>query len=70
MIFEGIKVISDGLLACGVTSWLPTTLTDSTENLDAVPETIGQHAGEETGLKFKVSFEGHSLQKIQRRSKS
>lgn len=54
--FEGIKVISDGLLACGVTSWLPTTLTDSTENLDAVCETIGQHAGEETGAKIQGIF--------------
>lgn len=54
--FEGIKVISEGLLACGVTSWLPTTLTDSRENLSAVCETIGQHAGEETGAKIRGIF--------------
>lgn len=54
--FEGIKVISEGLLACGVTSWLPTTLTDSTENLDAVCQTIGQHAGQETGAKIQGIF--------------
>lgn len=54
--FEGIKVISEGLLSCGVTSWLPTTLTDSTENLDAVCETIGQHVGEETGAKIRGVF--------------
>lgn len=54
--FDGIKVISEGLLSCGVTSWLPTTLTDSTENLDAVCETIGQHAGEETGAKIQGIF--------------
>lgn len=54
--FEGIKVISEGLLSCGVTSWLPTTLTDSTENLDAVCETIGRHAGEETGAKIQGIF--------------
>lgn len=54
--FEGIKVISEGLLACGVTSWLPTTLTDSRENLSAVCETIGRHAGEETGAKIRGIF--------------
>ncbi|MBY5033540.1 N-acetylglucosamine-6-phosphate deacetylase [Streptococcus gallolyticus] len=54
--FEGIKVISEGLLSCGVTSWLPTTLTDSTENLDAVCETIGLHAGEEKGAKIQGIF--------------
>ncbi|HFI0150093.1 TPA: N-acetylglucosamine-6-phosphate deacetylase [Streptococcus suis] len=54
--FEGIKVISEGLLSCGVTSWLPTTLTDSTENLDAVCQTIGQHAGQETGAKIQGIF--------------
>lgn len=54
--FEGIKTISEGLLSCGVTSWLPTTLTDSTENLDAVCQTIGQHAGQETGAKIQGIF--------------
>lgn len=54
--FEGMKVISEGLLSCGVTSWLPTTLTDSVENLDAVCETIGQHAGEEKGAKIRGIF--------------
>ncbi len=54
--FEGIKVMSEGLLSCGVTSWLPTTLTDSTENLDAVCQTIGQHAGQEAGAKIQGIF--------------
>ncbi|HFI0172041.1 TPA: N-acetylglucosamine-6-phosphate deacetylase [Streptococcus suis] len=54
--FEGIKVISERLLSCGVTSWLPTTLTDSTENLDAVCETIGTYAGQETGAKIQGIF--------------
>lgn len=54
--FDGIKVMSEGLLACGVTSWLPTTLTDTTENLDAVCETIGRHAGEEKGAKIQGIF--------------
>lgn len=54
--FEGIKVMSEGLLSCGVTSWLPTTLTDATENLDAVCETLGRHKGEETGAKIQGIF--------------
>ncbi|HHT7747612.1 TPA: N-acetylglucosamine-6-phosphate deacetylase [Streptococcus suis] len=54
--FEGIKVISEGLLSCGVTSWLPTTLTDTTENLDAICETIGTYAGQETGAKIQGIF--------------
>lgn len=54
--FEGIKTMSEGLLSCGVTSWLPTTLTDSTENLDAVCETIGKHAGQESGAKIRGIF--------------
>ncbi len=54
--FEGIKVISESLLSCGVTSWLPTTLTDSTENLDAVCETLGKYAGQEKGAKIRGIF--------------
>jgi N-acetylglucosamine-6-phosphate deacetylase len=37
---EGLKKISEGLLACGVTSFLPTTLTADTELLDSVVGTI------------------------------
>ncbi len=54
--FEGIKAISQGLLACGVTSWLPTTLTDSVDHLNAVCQTIGDHAGEEEGAKIRGIF--------------
>ncbi|EFR31895.1 N-acetylglucosamine-6-phosphate deacetylase [Eremococcus coleocola] len=54
--FEGIKVMSEGLLACGVTSWLPTTLTDSVENLNAVCKTIGDHYQEVTGAKIRGIF--------------
>lgn len=54
--FEGIKVISDGLLECGVTSWLPTTLTASTQLLNDVCETIGQHYQEVTGAKIRGIF--------------
>ena len=53
---EGLKVISEGLLSCGVTSWLPTTLTASVEALDAVCQTIGSHYQEVTGAKIRGIF--------------
>lgn len=53
---EGLKVMSEGLLSCGVTSWLPTTLTASTEELDAVCQTIGEHYLEVTGAKIRGIF--------------
>lgn len=54
--FEGIKLISEGLLSCGVTSWLPTTLTSSAELLNDVCETIGNHYQEVTGAKIRGIF--------------
>ena len=54
--FEGIKVISEGLLSCGVTSWLPTTLTSSAQLLNDVCETIGDHYQEVTGAKIRGIF--------------
>ena len=54
--FEGIKVISEGLLSCGVTSWLPTTLTSSAQLLNDVCETIGNHYQELTGAKIRGIF--------------
>ena len=54
--FEGIKVISEGLLSCGVTSWLPTTLTSSADLLNDVCETIGNHYQEVTGAKIRGIF--------------
>ena len=54
--FEGIKVISEGLLSCGVTSWLPTTLTSSAELLNDVCGTIGNHYQEVTGAKIRGIF--------------
>ena len=54
--FEGIKVISEGLLSCGVTSWLPTTLTAQAELLDQVCATIGEHYQEVTGAKIRGIF--------------
>lgn len=57
--FEGIKVMSDGLLSCGVTSFLPTTLTSDVETLNSVSKTIGDHYKEVTGAKIQgIYFEG------------
>uniref|UniRef100_UPI00403F3F02 N-acetylglucosamine-6-phosphate deacetylase n=1 Tax=Candidatus Enterococcus willemsii TaxID=1857215 RepID=UPI00403F3F02 len=56
---EGIKVMSEGLLACGVTSFLPTTLTSSKELLRDVAETVGKVHKEVTGAKIQgIYFEG------------
>lgn len=56
---EGIKVMSDALLSCGVTSFLPTTLTSNRESLTAVATTIGQVQNEVTGAKIQgIYFEG------------
>lgn len=57
--FEGIKVMSDALLSCGVTSFLPTTLTSSRERLKDVAQTIGDHYQEAQGAKIQgIYFEG------------
>ncbi|MER2175126.1 MAG: N-acetylglucosamine-6-phosphate deacetylase [Carnobacterium sp.] len=57
--FEGIKVISKGLLSCGVTSFLPTTLTSDIETLNQVSQTIGDHYQEVKGAKIRgIFFEG------------
>ncbi|MFT8410402.1 MAG: N-acetylglucosamine-6-phosphate deacetylase [Schleiferilactobacillus perolens] len=57
--WEAIKTMSEGLLKAGVTSWLPTTLTGSFDQLNAVCKTIGDHAGQETGAKIQgIYFEG------------
>ncbi|WP_207940864.1 N-acetylglucosamine-6-phosphate deacetylase [Enterococcus sp. DIV2402] len=56
---EGIKVMSDALLSCGVTSFLPTTLTSSKELLRDVAETIGRVHKDVTGAKIQgIYFEG------------
>lgn len=56
---EGIKVMSDALLSCGVTSFLPTTLTSSRELLTKVAATIGEVQNEVTGAKIQgIYFEG------------
>ncbi|CAM3906980.1 N-acetylglucosamine-6-phosphate deacetylase [Mesobacillus zeae] len=54
--FEGLKQISEGLLSCGVTSFLPTTLTASTESLNRVVEMIGANYTRVQGAKIKGIF--------------
>lgn len=57
--WEGINKISEGLLKAGVTSWLPTTITDSDKNLIETCEKYAAHKGEETGAKIQgLHFEG------------
>ena len=56
---DGIKVMSEALLSCGVTSFLPTTLTSSKERLKDVAETIGKMYKEVDGAKIQgIYFEG------------
>jgi N-acetylglucosamine-6-phosphate deacetylase len=54
--FEGLNVISEGLLACGVTSFLPTTLTSSIELLNDVVTMIGANYSKVRGAKIKGIF--------------
>lgn len=54
--FEGLQKISEGLLSCGVTSFLPTTLTSSIEQLDQVVQMIGERKEEVSGAKIKGIF--------------
>lgn len=53
---EGLKQISEGLLTCGVTSFLPTTITSSTEALNHVVEMIGANYKKVCGAKIKGIF--------------
>ncbi|MDR1473521.1 MAG: N-acetylglucosamine-6-phosphate deacetylase [Lactobacillales bacterium] len=54
-----ITTMSEGLLSCGVTSFLPTTLTAEYELLEQVVEGIGAHYKEATGAKIQgLYFEG------------
>lgn len=56
---EGLKVMSEGLLECGVTSYLPTTLTSTRELLTDVARTIGETYQDVTGAKIQgIYFEG------------
>jgi N-acetylglucosamine-6-phosphate deacetylase len=54
--FEGLMAISEGLLSCGVTSFLPTTLTSSAESLNDVVGMIGENYTKVKGAKIKGIF--------------
>ncbi|MEY8463205.1 N-acetylglucosamine-6-phosphate deacetylase [Streptococcus merionis] len=53
---ESLRIISDGLPSCGVTSYLPTTLTAPRELLNAVCQTVGEHAKSTPGAKIQGIF--------------
>ncbi|WP_042354303.1 N-acetylglucosamine-6-phosphate deacetylase [Bacillus rubiinfantis] len=53
---EGLNRMSEGLLSCGVTSFLATTLTASTEQLNEVVTMIGAHYQNVQGAKIKGIF--------------
>ncbi|EOL43606.1 N-acetylglucosamine-6-phosphate deacetylase [Enterococcus caccae] len=56
---EGLNEISKGLLQCGVTSFLPTTLTSDVETLNQVTKMIAEHADQVGGAKIQgIFFEG------------
>lgn len=51
-----LETISKGLLEMGVTSFLPTTLTDSTEKLNEACRVVGEEYREVTGAKVRGIF--------------
>lgn len=53
---EALKNISEGLPSCGVTSYLPTTLTASHTLLNEVCQTIGKNARHLDGAKIRGIF--------------
>ncbi|MGG1676217.1 N-acetylglucosamine-6-phosphate deacetylase [Neobacillus sp. NRS-1170] len=53
---EGLMEISEGLLSCGVTSFLPTTLTSSPDLLNEVVAMIGENYTKVQGAKIKGIF--------------
>lgn len=57
--WNGINKISNGLLSAGVTSFLPTTITASSEHLSQICQTFHNHLHQETGAKIQgLHFEG------------
>ena len=57
--FDGLQTISKALLSCGVTSFLPTTLTADKDKLNDVSKMIGEHYQEVEGAKIRgIFFEG------------
>jgi len=56
---KGMNEISEGLLSCGVTSFLPTTLTSSKQHLKDVAQMLGDIKDKVTGAKIQgIYFEG------------
>ena len=53
---EGLERMSVGLLSCGVTSFLPTTLTSALADIDATVSTIGQVHERVTGARIQGIF--------------
>lgn len=51
-----LEIISKGLLETGVTSFLPTTLTDSAEKLDEACRVVGEEYKQVTGAKIRGIF--------------
>lgn len=57
--FDKLNEMSEGLLKAGVTSWLPTTLTASHDQLKHICATIGDNYKKATGAKIQgIHFEG------------
>ncbi|BDR58868.1 N-acetylglucosamine-6-phosphate deacetylase [Xylocopilactobacillus apicola] len=57
--WDSINTMSEALLKCGVTSWLPTTITGSFDQLNDICQIFGNHWGEEKGAKVQgINFEG------------
>lgn len=53
---EGLMAISEGLLSCGVTSFLPTTLTADEALLDSVVKMVGDNYSRVKGAKIQGIF--------------
>lgn len=51
-----LNIISEGLLECGVTSFLPTTLTDTKEKLDEAVKVVGDEYKNVNGAKVRGIF--------------
>lgn len=53
---KGLEIISDEILKIGVTSFLPTTLTDTTENLNEAVKVVGDNKDNCKGAKIRGIF--------------
>lgn len=54
--FIGLETMSEKLLSCGVTSFLPTTLTDSFEKTNEIVKMIGENYKKVNGAKIQGIF--------------